>query len=94
MPTVPKLRRGEVGNALSTRCTGAKRNGALQVVEARAPGGGPQRSHWQTVLPLMTKAPLPLEAGDTVVVSASASFGASGAEPPKYQLHADITHYS
>lgn len=58
------------------------------VVEARAPGGGPQRSHWQTVLPLMTRAPLPVSAGDTIEVSGSANFG--DGKPAEYSLHADI----
>ena len=59
-------------------------------MEARAPGGGPQRSHWQTVLPLMTKAPLPLSPGDSVEVSASALFKQNA--PTEYRLHVDIGH--
>jgi len=59
------------------------------VVEARGPRGEAQKSHWQTVLPLMTAAPLPLAVGDTIVVNGSAQF--DGIKPPVYTINANIT---
>lgn len=58
------------------------------VVEARGVRGQAQKSHWQTVLPLMVQTPLPLLVGDTIKVSASANF--SDDRAPAYQLDAEI----
>lgn len=59
------------------------------VVEARGPRGVAQKSHWQTVLPLMAPAPVPVVVGDTVDVSGSALFDQS--KPAAYTLHAKLT---
>uniref|UniRef100_A0A7S1HZV3 Protein arginine N-methyltransferase n=1 Tax=Eutreptiella gymnastica TaxID=73025 RepID=A0A7S1HZV3_9EUGL len=55
------------------------------VVDARGPGGAPQKSHWQTVLALMPDKPLPLRPGATIEVRGSADFGAP-LEPVGYSV--------
>jgi len=62
------------------------------MVDARGVRGEGQKSHWQTVLPLMSKSPVPLSIGDEITVSGSATF--DNDKPTVYRLHADISHYS
>ena len=44
---------------------------ATIVCESRGPRGEHQKSHWQTVLPLLSARPRPVTAGDTIVVDAT-----------------------
>ena len=62
-------------------------------VVSSAPAGGcdaaqAQRSHWQTVLPLMVEAPLPLSVGDAITVSGTALFADD--RPTTYTLRAAV----
>jgi hypothetical protein len=47
-----------------------------------------QRSHWQTVLPLMVEAPLPLAVGDGIELSGTACFADD--KPTTYTLRTDV----
>lgn len=47
-----------------------------------------QRSHWQTVLPLMVEAPLPLAVGDGIELSGFARFVDD--KPTTYTLRTDV----
>jgi len=59
------------------------------VVEARGSKGQAQKSHWQTILPLMSKFPLSLTIGDVVRFSGMARF--DDKLPPIYSLHVEIS---
>ena len=61
------------------------------------PTGGHQKSHWQTVLPIMNDIPIPVRGGDTIEVTANFEVpsGASGTSdiktPATYKLDGTVT---
>ena len=63
---------------------------ASLVVDSRGPRGEHRKSHWQTVLPLLSARPQPVDAGDTVVLRAAVELGRGVAEPPRYSLQGEI----
>jgi len=63
---------------------------AALVVESRGPRGEHRKSHWQTVLPLLSARPQPVDAGDTVVVRATVELGRGVAEPLRYSLAGEV----
>ena len=55
------------------------------------PAGNAQRSHWQTVLPIMTSRPVSgLIGGETVVVTATFDLPTSVTQSPKYRLNGKV----
>jgi hypothetical protein len=64
------------------------------------PNGGHQKSHWQTVLPIMNDIPVPVRGGDTIQVTANFEVpsGASGTSdiktPASYKLDGTVTSTS
>ena len=63
---------------------------ATLVVESRGPHGEHRKSHWQTVLPLLSARPQPIDAGDTVVVRAAVELGSGVANPLRYTLEGEV----
>lgn len=60
------------------------------VVESRGPLGEHQKSHWQTVVALMSPTPVPVRAGDVLTLSESAELQQDILSPIKYSLNAEI----
>ena len=60
------------------------------VVDSRGhPRGEPQKSHWQTVLPLLAPRPQPVAPGDTLVVRAAVEVKRVE-EPLRYTLEGEL----
>ena len=60
------------------------------VVDSRAADGSAQRSHWQTVLPLLCSQPQRVAAGDLLVLHAVIDLGEEIDEPVRYALECEI----
>lgn len=60
------------------------------VVDSRGPEGVPQKSHWPSVLALMTPTPLPVAAGDSVKVDVSVELQRDIQTPSKFKLKGEI----
>ena len=60
------------------------------VVESRGVDGSAQRSHWQTVLPLLSASPERVSAGDVLHVEATIDLGDAIDVPVRYELHATV----
>ena len=60
------------------------------VVESRGPKGQSQKSHWQTVLPLLAARPVPIAAGSIVRLDAKVTLGSAVDAPPKYELRGEV----
>eukprot|EP00322_Chrysochromulina_rotalis_P003758 CAMPEP_0115878034 /NCGR_PEP_ID=MMETSP0287-20121206/26550_1 /TAXON_ID=412157 /ORGANISM="Chrysochromulina rotalis, Strain UIO044" /LENGTH=106 /DNA_ID=CAMNT_0003333607 /DNA_START=216 /DNA_END=536 /DNA_ORIENTATION=- len=60
------------------------------VVESRRADGGAQRSHWQTVLPLLCSEPRRISAGDVLLLNATVILGEAVDQPVQYALEGDI----
>jgi hypothetical protein len=62
------------------------------VIDSRSfPAGNHQRSHWQTVLPIMASRPVSgLKGGETVVVTAEFDLPACVTKSPKYRLDGKV----
>lgn len=65
---------------------------STNVINSRSfPEGGHQRSHWQTVLPIMNSTPVGgLKSGDKVIVNADFDVPSKVLVPPKYRLAGKI----
>lgn len=61
-------------------------------VETRGPKGEHQKSHWQTLLPLMTAKPVPVQARDRIEIAESALFEKDIIRPTRYTLKGSIVH--
>merc|ERR1712083_17063 len=59
-------------------------------VESRGPKGEHQKSHWQTVLSLMTPVPVPVKAGDTIKIAESADFRTDVLDATKYFVNGEL----
>eukprot|EP00554_Chaetoceros_debilis_P016948 CAMPEP_0194116882 /NCGR_PEP_ID=MMETSP0150-20130528/28770_1 /TAXON_ID=122233 /ORGANISM="Chaetoceros debilis, Strain MM31A-1" /LENGTH=423 /DNA_ID=CAMNT_0038807707 /DNA_START=192 /DNA_END=1463 /DNA_ORIENTATION=- len=60
-------------------------------VNSRAyPFGGHQKSHWQTVLPIMSDLPVPVKGGDEITVSVHFDAGSDIKAPPSYRISGNV----
>lgn len=64
--------------------------GTIDVNSRAFPTGGHQKSHWQTVLPIMSDLPVPVKGGDEVVVNVNFDVSGDVLKPTSYRLDADI----
>jgi len=64
--------------------------GTIEVNSRSFPTGGHQKSHWQTVLPIMCDLPVPVKGGDEVIVGVDFDVSGDVLTPPTYRLEADI----
>merc|ERR1712039_1162874 len=60
------------------------------VVESRGPLGEHQKSHWQTLLSLMSPTPVPVTPGDVLEVTEEALIDRDVLKPVKYKLETEI----
>lgn len=60
------------------------------VVESRGPQGQHQKSHWPTVVSLMTPTPVPVKAGDKFKFFESAEFSGDVMGPVKYTVDGEL----
>ena len=61
------------------------------VVRSRGVRGEHQKSHWQTVLPLLSARPQPVAAGDVVRITPTVELPERVNQPPKYLLRGEIS---
>lgn len=54
------------------------------------PDGGHQKSHWQTVLPIMNEIPVPIKGGDEVCVTFDFSVPTLVTTPPSYKISGSV----
>ncbi|KAL7427824.1 hypothetical protein ACHAXM_001022 [Skeletonema potamos] len=54
------------------------------------PDGGHQKSHWQTVLPIMNEIPVPVKGGDEVCVTFDFSVPTLVTTPPSYKISGSV----
>lgn len=78
---------------LSENDTGDK---SITISSREYPDGGHQRSHWQTVLPIMNDRPVPVQGGDTIEVTANFEVPTGGSKadimtPASYKLDGTVT---
>ena len=62
------------------------------VIESRGMRGEPFRSHWQTVLPLLSTRPTPVKAGALISVKATVELSMDVELPPNYEIEATIEY--
>lgn len=65
-------------------------DGTIQVNSRAYPDGGHQKSHWQTVLPIMSATPVPVKGGDQIVVTADFDVPSSVKKPCFYKLVGNV----
>jgi len=67
-------------------------DGSIEVNSRSYPDGNHQRSHWQTVLPIMNALPVTVQGGDEVVVTVDFDIPVivKGEKPPSYKLAGNI----
>ena len=65
--------------------------GAPSVITSRGPQGEHQKSHWQTVLTLMTPSPIPVAPGDSIRVQYTVELPSSVTAASKYALEGTIS---
>jgi len=108
---VGELQRNQLGKSEATRMAEATGNSVsgialwprlilsdgITINSRQYPDGGHQRSHWQTVLPIMKDRPVPVQGGDTIEVRTSFAVpsGNAGTEditmPASYKLDGTVT---
>ena len=108
---VGELQRNQLGRSEATRLaeeTGNSVSGIafwprlilsedITINSRQYPGGGHQRSHWQTVLPIMKDRPVPVSGGDTIEVRTSFAVPSGNAgtndvtTPASYRLEGTVT---
>jgi len=54
------------------------------------PNGGPKKSHWQTVLPVVSDRPIPLKGGDTVDLSVEFELSNVVSKPSLYRINGKV----
>jgi len=64
--------------------------GKIEVNSRSYPNGGHQKSHWQTVLPIMSATPVVVKGGDEVVVNVEFDVTGDVLKPPSYKLDGDV----
>ena len=62
-----------------------------QIISARHyPDGGHQKSHWQTVLPIMSPEPVAVKGGDQITVTCNFEVSAEVTKPPSYKISGNV----
>ena len=64
--------------------------GSIEVNSRSFPTGGHQKSHWQTVLPIMCDVPVVVKGSDEVLVDVDFDVSDDVLRPPTYRLEVDI----
>lgn len=99
-----EYKRGRVGNADQLAITTANSLSGIalwprllldndQNVEINSrqyPNGGHQKSHWQTVLPIMSPEPVAVKSGDKIDVNFDFDIPADVQKPPSYKISGNV----
>jgi len=64
--------------------------GKIDVNSRSYPTGGHQKSHWQTVLPIMSDLPIAVKGGDEVSVDVDFDVSGDVMKPPTYKLDGNV----
>ena len=64
--------------------------GKIRVNSRSYPDGDHQKSHWQTVLPIMNATPVAVKGGDEVVVTVDFDIPGSVLKPPSYKIVGNV----
>lgn len=62
----------------------------VEINSRHYPDGGHQKSHWQTVLPIMAPEPVPVKAGDQITVTFDFNVSSEVTKPPSYKISGDV----
>ncbi|KAL7542108.1 hypothetical protein ACHAXR_011532 [Thalassiosira sp. AJA248-18] len=62
----------------------------VQVNSRHYPDGGHQKSHWQTVLPIMAPEPVAVKAGDEITVNFDFDVSSEVTKPPSYKISGNV----
>eukprot|EP00581_Thalassiosira_minuscula_P009417 CAMPEP_0183706428 /NCGR_PEP_ID=MMETSP0737-20130205/3265_1 /TAXON_ID=385413 /ORGANISM="Thalassiosira miniscula, Strain CCMP1093" /LENGTH=422 /DNA_ID=CAMNT_0025933841 /DNA_START=5 /DNA_END=1273 /DNA_ORIENTATION=- len=62
----------------------------VEVNSRQYPSGGHQRSHWQTVLPIMAPEPVNVKGGDRIVVNFDFDVPTEVTKPPSYRIDGNV----
>lgn len=94
--------RGRVGDADELAVTAANSfsgmalwprltlDGTVQVNSRQYPSGDHQKSHWQTVLPLMAPEPVAVKGGDQIAVTFDFAVSAEVTKPSSYKISGNV----
>ncbi|KAL9179374.1 hypothetical protein ACHAXT_008664 [Thalassiosira profunda] len=66
----------------------------VEVNSRHYPDGGHQRSHWQTVLPIMCPEPVPVKGGDAITVDFDFDVPSSVTKPASYKISGTVLRCS
>ena len=62
----------------------------VEINSRHFPDGGHQKSHWQTVLPIMALEPVPVKAGDEITVNFDFDVSPEVTKPPSYKISGNV----
>lgn len=65
---------------------------STEINSRQYPKGGHQKSHWQTVLPIMSDTPVDLKSGDEVNVTFDFDVSEKVTEPAKYRISGNVVN--
>jgi hypothetical protein len=64
----------------------------VQITSRNYPDGAHQRSHWQTVLPIMSPEPVAVKGGDEITVNFDFDVSSEVTTPPSYRISGIVVH--
>ena len=67
-------------------------NDEITVNSRHFPDGGHQKSHWQTVLPIMSPTPVPVRGGDRIEVRLNFQIPREVTQPSRYNVSGNVIH--
>lgn len=62
----------------------------VEINSRHYPDGGHQKSHWQTVLPIMSPEPVSVKAGDQITVTFDFDVSSEVTKPPSYKISGNV----
>ena len=65
----------------------------MEINSRQFPDGGHQKSHWQTVLPIMCDTPVSVGGGDEVRVTFGFDVSEKVMEPARYKISGDVVNF-
>jgi hypothetical protein len=66
---------------------------SVEINSRQYPEGGHQRSHWQTVLPIMSDTPVKLNGGDEVRVTFDFDVSEKVTQPARYRISGNVVNF-
>jgi protein arginine N-methyltransferase 1 len=65
-------------------------DGDIQINSRHYPDGAHQRSHWQSVLPIMSPEPVAVKGGDEIIVNFDFDVSSEVTTPPSYKISGNV----